>query len=43
MELMKAVDDFIPQPDRPKDKTFLNASRRCFLNFKEEELLLLEE
>ena len=23
MELMKAVDDFIPQPDRPKDKPFL--------------------
>ena len=23
MELMKAVDDFIPQPDRPKDKDFL--------------------
>ena len=23
MELMKAVDEFIPQPDRPKDKPFL--------------------
>ena len=23
LELMKAVDDFIPQPDRPKDKPFL--------------------
>jgi len=23
IELMKAVDDFIPQPDRPKDKPFL--------------------
>ena len=23
LELMKAVDDFIPQPDRPKDKNFL--------------------
>jgi len=23
MELMKAVDEFIPQPDRPKDKDFL--------------------
>ncbi|OUW49333.1 MAG: elongation factor Tu [Candidatus Pelagibacter sp. TMED196] len=23
VELMKAVDDFIPQPDRPKDKPFL--------------------
>ena len=23
LELMKAVDDFIPQPDRPKDKDFL--------------------
>ena len=23
MELMKAVDDFVPQPDRPKDKPFL--------------------
>jgi len=23
MDLMKAVDDFIPQPDRPKDKDFL--------------------
>ena len=23
MELMKAVDDYIPQPDRPKDKPFL--------------------
>jgi len=23
MELMKAVDDFIPQPERPKDKPFL--------------------
>ena len=23
MELMKAVDEFIPQPDRPKDKAFL--------------------
>ena len=23
MELMKSVDDFIPQPDRPKDKDFL--------------------
>ena len=23
MELMKAVDDTIPQPDRPKDKPFL--------------------
>merc|ERR1712100_26706 len=23
MVLMKAVDDFIPQPDRPKDKPFL--------------------
>ena len=23
MELMKAVDETIPQPDRPKDKPFL--------------------
>ena len=23
MELMKAVDEFIPQPERPKDKPFL--------------------
>ena len=23
MELMKSVDEFIPQPDRPKDKDFL--------------------
>jgi len=23
LELMKAVDDYVPQPDRPKDKTFL--------------------
>ena len=23
MELMKSVDEFIPQPDRPKDKPFL--------------------
>jgi elongation factor Tu len=23
LELMKAIDDFIPQPDRPKDKPFL--------------------
>jgi elongation factor Tu len=30
MELMKAVDETIPQPDRPKDKPFFNASGRCF-------------
>ncbi|HBR82606.1 MAG TPA: elongation factor Tu, partial [Erythrobacter sp.] len=23
LELMKAVDDYIPQPDRPKDQPFL--------------------
>jgi len=34
LELMKAVDDFIPQPDRPK--------KMCF-QFQEEELLLLVE
>ena len=33
MELMKAVDETIPQPDRPKDKPFSDASRRCFLYF----------
>ena len=33
MELMKAVDEHIPQPDRPKDKPFLNAGRRCFFYF----------
>ena len=30
MELMKAVDETIPQPDRPKDKPFLMPVRRCF-------------
>ena len=33
MELMKAVDDTIPQPARPKDKPFLMPVEDVFLNF----------
>ena len=32
-ELMKAVDETIPQPERPKDKPFLNANRGCVFYF----------
>jgi elongation factor Tu len=31
LELMKAVDESIPQPTRPIDQPFLNARRGCFL------------
>ena len=42
MELMKAVDDFIPQPDRPKDKPFLMPVEDVF-SISEEVQLLQEE
>ena len=42
MDLMKAVDEHIPQPDRPKDKPFLMPVEDVF-QFQEEELLLLVE
>ena len=34
MELMKAVDETIPQPDRPKDKPFLMPVEDVFLFLK---------
>ena len=37
---MKAVDETIPQPDRPKDKPFLMPVED---NFTSEEVLLLQE
>ena len=33
LALMKAVDEYIPQPERPIDQPFLDADRRCFLDF----------
>ena len=42
MELMKAVDEHIPQPDRPKDKPFLMPVEDVF-QFQEEVQLLLVE
>ena len=39
---MKNVDEFIPQPDRPKDKDFLMPVEDVF-QFQEEVQLLLEE
>ena len=38
MELVKAVDDTIPQPDRPKTKPFLMPIEDVF-QYQEEELL----
>ena len=34
MELMKAVDEAIPQPDRPKDKPFLMPVEDIFYLWK---------
>jgi len=34
MELMKAVDEHIPQPDRPKDKPFLMPVEDVFFNIR---------
>ena len=34
LELMAKVDEYIPQPTRPLRPRFLNAYRRCFLNFR---------
>ena len=42
MDLMKVVDETIPQPDRPKDKPFLMPVEDVF-QFLEEEQLLQEE
>ena len=42
MELMKAVDETIPQPNRPKDKPFLMPVEMSSLYQEEEQLLLVE-
>ena len=42
MELMKVVDETIPQPDRPKDKPFLMPVEDVFSLLEEEQLLLVE-
>ena len=42
LELMKNVDEFIPQPDRPKDKDFLMPVEDVFLFLEEVQLRLVE-
>ena len=34
LELMAAVDEYIPTPERDVDKPFHDASRRCVLNHR---------
>ena len=41
-ELMKAVDETIPQPERPKDKPFLMPIEDVFLFLEEVQLLQAE-